>query len=100
MAHIAVDRLDKARYQLRPPPELHIDLTPGVVDLVPPLHKPVVDEHGAHEHRHNDRKNERGGHEQSFHPPEGTTVPTDQAKSDKGVNLIDLPAGHLTLVCR
>ena len=50
--HVALDRLDQVGDQVVPPLELHVDLAPGVVDLVAPPHESV--ERGPQAQRHND----------------------------------------------
>ncbi len=71
MSGIGIDRLNQRGDEVRSPPELHIDLGPGVIDLVPPPKEPDVDDdRDGHQHHH-DRKNDDVGHEQSFRQPEG-----------------------------
>ena len=71
MTGIAIDRLDQVRDQLRAPPELHINLAPGAVDLVPP-HEPVVADNRERQPHQNDRENDNsGGHEQPFTSQKG-----------------------------
>jgi hypothetical protein len=95
MTGIAIDRLDQVRDQLRAPPELHINLAPGAVDLLPPPHEPVVADNRERQPHHNDRENDNsGGHEQPFHQPEGTTVQPDQANARQDTTLIDPPTGY------
>src|SRR6266508_1133445 len=76
MGGVALDGLDQVGDQVVTALELHVDLAPRVVDMVPPPNQAVVDQHG-HDQQHDDDRHddEGGGHGQSFHAPEGTTTP-------------------------
>jgi len=43
VGHVVLDGLDEVGDEVVPALELHVDLAPGVVDLVAPAHQAVVD---------------------------------------------------------